>query len=164
MPRWLPKTDDEYFEFYRSKCIITENGCWEWQGHTEHFRNQKPGQRHRLVRQRLFQQTDRILRPLQIPLTRQLHVISLDEIQDRPEPSQEAALPAIEFERFLLVIRHHPAQGGDRQVRAVEEDTRAPVIEGDQEGVTVGPRPGHYLAVAILLIASVLAALPALDP
>jgi hypothetical protein len=23
MPRWLPKTDDEYFEFYRSKCLVT---------------------------------------------------------------------------------------------------------------------------------------------
>jgi len=45
MPRWLPKTDDEYFEYYRSKCIVTEKGCWEWQGHCECFRNQKPGQR-----------------------------------------------------------------------------------------------------------------------
>lgn len=29
----------------RSKCIITESGCWEWQGTCQVSRNQKPGQK-----------------------------------------------------------------------------------------------------------------------
>lgn len=38
-------TDADYIAYWRSRCIVTETGCWEWQGFLMHFRNQKPGQK-----------------------------------------------------------------------------------------------------------------------
>lgn len=38
-------TDAQYLEKWKSRCIITASGCWEWQGFCFAFRNMKPGQR-----------------------------------------------------------------------------------------------------------------------
>jgi hypothetical protein len=44
MPKALA-TDAEYIAKFKANCVITESGCWEWQGHCAHFRGIKPGQR-----------------------------------------------------------------------------------------------------------------------
>lgn len=41
-PDW---SDADYIAYWKSRCVITERGCWEWQGFTNAFRNMKPGQR-----------------------------------------------------------------------------------------------------------------------
>lgn len=38
-------TDADYIAYWRSRCIVTATGCWEWQGFLMRFRNQKPGQK-----------------------------------------------------------------------------------------------------------------------
>jgi hypothetical protein len=37
-------SDADYIAYWKSRCIVTEKGCWEWQGFQMSFRNQKPGQ------------------------------------------------------------------------------------------------------------------------
>ena len=38
-------TDEQYLAHWKARCVITERGCWEWQGFCFAFRNMKPGQR-----------------------------------------------------------------------------------------------------------------------
>ena len=38
-------TDEDYIARWMARTVVTQTGCWEWQGPTERFRNQKPGQR-----------------------------------------------------------------------------------------------------------------------
>lgn len=38
-------SDADYIAKFKANCIITEKGCWEWQGFCVPFRNMKPGQR-----------------------------------------------------------------------------------------------------------------------
>lgn len=38
-------SDAEYVERWKARCVMTERGCWEWQGFCQEFRNIKPGQR-----------------------------------------------------------------------------------------------------------------------
>jgi hypothetical protein len=38
-------SDADYMAHWKSKCIMTATGCWEWQGFCFEFRNIKPGQR-----------------------------------------------------------------------------------------------------------------------
>jgi hypothetical protein len=38
-------SDADYISYYKSRCTITESGCWEWTGFCHGFRNQKPEQR-----------------------------------------------------------------------------------------------------------------------
>jgi hypothetical protein len=43
--RSFPKTEAEFIAYCKSRTVVTDKGCWEWQGSTENFRNIKPGQR-----------------------------------------------------------------------------------------------------------------------
>jgi len=47
--RWPVLTDEQYaaqwIERVKARCIITESGCWMWQGFCHAFKNMKPGQR-----------------------------------------------------------------------------------------------------------------------
>lgn len=45
VPWNTPMTDEDYIARFKRRCIITENGCWEWQGFCYAFRGMKPGQR-----------------------------------------------------------------------------------------------------------------------
>lgn len=39
------KSDADYLAYWKSHCVITPAGCWEWQKQCLGFRNIKPGQR-----------------------------------------------------------------------------------------------------------------------
>jgi hypothetical protein len=45
VPWNTPMSDADYIARFKSRCVITESGCWEWQGWTCRFRGIKPGQR-----------------------------------------------------------------------------------------------------------------------
>jgi hypothetical protein len=38
-------TDAQLVEALKARAVVTERGCWEWQGTCVPFRNMKPGQR-----------------------------------------------------------------------------------------------------------------------
>lgn len=41
-PDW---SDADYMAYWKSRCIVTDTGCWDWQGWCTNFNHQQPGQR-----------------------------------------------------------------------------------------------------------------------